>query len=305
MISHPAVVLSRDIWEATTKRHLGLVSAGVAFFTMLAIFPAVAALISVFGYVADPTVISSQMELLEEFVPDEAFDLLNAQVVRLVTANDSTLGWASVLSTLLAFWSARRGVGALVQGLNAIYGTELRGGVRHSLVVLFLTFAMIMVGFSALALQVVLPVGMAFFPLGGFYGILIEVLRWALAVAVLVAGLGLFYRFGPNRNGTQRTVQLGVLSPGLIVAVLLWAAASVAFSFFLQNFGNYNEVYGSIGAVIALLMWFYISAYVVLLGGVLNAVMETRIAARLAAAGAEADIDAGSPPQSDTGNSIR
>lgn len=262
-----------DFLELIQRRHLGLVSAGVAFFAMLAIFPAVAAVIALFGYFTDPLLIQNQLELLSDFIPTDAYILLRDQVLRLVRTNDSTLGWTSVISIVAALWSARRGVAALIQGLNAIYATQSRGGVRDMVVALVMTGAMVIVAMVALAALVVIPIIMAFFPLGGFYGILLEMLRWAAALGVLVVGLALFYRYGPNRDQAGRGRWL---SPGLALAVVLWAAASVAFSVFLANFGNYNEVYGSIGAVVALLMWFYISAYVVLLGGVLNSVVEGR-----------------------------
>ncbi|WP_223814154.1 YihY/virulence factor BrkB family protein [Roseicitreum antarcticum] len=255
------------------RRHLGLVSAGVAFFAMLAIFPAVAAVIALFGYFTDPQLIQNQLELLSDFIPTDAYTLLRNQVLRLVQTNDSTLGWTSVISIGAALWSARRGVAALIQGLNAIYGTHSRGGLRDMIVAVAMTGAMVLVALVALAALVIVPILLAFFPLGGFYGVLLEVLRWAAALGVLVVGLALFYRYGPNREGVGRGRWA---SPGLALAVVLWAGASVAFSIFLANFGNYNEVYGSIGAVVALLMWFYISAYSVLLGGVLNSVMEGR-----------------------------
>lgn len=140
-------------------------------------------------------------------------------------------------------------------------------------VALFMTGAMVIVAMVALAALVVMPIILAFVPLGGLYGVMLELLRWAAALGVLLVGLALFYRYGPNREETGRGRWI---SAGLVLAVVLWVAASVAFSLFLANFGNYNEVYGSIGAVIALLMWFYISAYVVLLGGVLNSVVEGR-----------------------------
>lgn len=261
------------ILQLIQRRHLGLVSAGVAFFAMLAIFPAVAAVIALFGYFTDPQLIQNQLELLSDFIPADAYTLLRNQVLRLVLTNDSTLGWTSVISIGAALWSARRGVAALIQGLNAIYGTHSRGGLRDMIVAVAMTGAMVLVALVALAALVIVPILLAFFPLGGFYGILLEVLRWVAALGVLVVGLALFYRYGPNREEAGRGPWA---SPGLVLAVLLWAGASVAFSVFLANFGNYNEVYGSIGAVIALLMWFYISAYAILLGGVLNSVMEGR-----------------------------
>jgi membrane protein len=258
-----------QIWLAVGARNLGLISAGVAFFAFLAVFPAVAALIALLGFLADPAVIAPQLEVLSEFVPEDAYRLLSVQVIRLISVNESTLGWATALSTVAALWSARRGVSALVQGLNTIHGTENRGGVRHAMTALALTLTLMGAALVALATMVISPLVFAFVPLGPFEALMVTVAKWAAALAVVVVGISLVYRFGPNRRQRIRW-----LSPGLFLAVALWAAASFGFSQFLSNFGNYNEVYGSIGAVIALMMWFYISAWVVLFGAVLNAALE-------------------------------
>lgn len=256
----------RGIWNAVGERHIGLIAAGVAFFAFFAVFPAAAALIAVWGLWADPMVIETQIEMLEEFVPEEALDLLATQIDRLVEANESTLGWTTAISILVTLWSARLGVGALMQGINAAHGTANRGGIWHLIAAFTLTLTLMGVAMVALALTIVLPIILAFIPLGGFAGTVVEFGRWAVAIIVVVFGTSLIYRYGPNNK--RRTAWF---SAGLLLAVTLWAAASAGFSWFLTNFGNYNEIYGSIGAVIALLMWFYISAYAILLGAVLNA----------------------------------
>jgi membrane protein len=259
----------RRLADAVAKRNLGLISAGVAFFAFLAVFPAVAALIALVGFLADPAVIAPQMEILRDFLPDDAYRLLTAQVLRLVSVNDSTLGLTTAVSTLAALWSARRGVSALIQGLDAIHGADNRGGLRQTAIALTLTLVLIGVALVAILTMLISPLIFAFVPLGRYAALVLTATSWALALGVVVLGIALVYRFGPNRSRRTRW-----LSPGLVMAVFLWAAASVGFSQFLANFGNYNEVYGSIGAVIALLMWFYLSAWVVLFGAVLNAELE-------------------------------
>jgi membrane protein len=257
------------------ERQLGLVAAGVGFFAMLAVFPALAALIALVSFWADPVVVRDSLDMLSEFVPEDAFQIISDQTTRLVGAAPQALGWASAISTLAAAWSARRGVGALVQGLNAIYGGQRRGGIMEVLLVLMLTGLLISVGivavaailFTPLALVLISPILPANSPIPQ----LAEILRWAVSVCAVMVGLALFYRYGPNRSAGNRT---GFLSPGLFLAMIVWSAASVGFTVFLSNFGNYNEVYGSIGAAIALLMWFYISAYAVLIGGALNYTLE-------------------------------
>ncbi|MCC5956221.1 MAG: YihY/virulence factor BrkB family protein [Natronohydrobacter sp.] len=261
---------ARDFNHAMSARNIGLLSAGVAFFSLLALFPGIAALISVFGFFADPLVLQDQLSLLQDLIPPAAYTLLSNQITRLVWANEGVLGWTSIISIFVALFLARRGVDAMLLGIYAIHGTPRRKGFSHAIRVLFITLGMLVAGVVALLSVLIVPVVLALFPLIGSNGYLIETLRWALTLGLVAGWIWVFYRIGPNRNGTARPV----LIPGLVLAVVLWVTVSVGLSFYLSNFGNYNEVYGSIGAVVALLMWFYISAYAVLLGGVLNATLE-------------------------------
>lgn len=253
------------ISHLATEAKLGLIAAGVAFFAMLAIFPAVAAVIAIWGYVSDPSVIERQASLMADILPNEAFQLFYGQVQALIKANNSTLGWASILSTLLALWSARSGVAALLQGLNTIHRTRDRGGLRHIATALLLTIILIAMGLVALAAVIVLPIVLAVFPLGPLAKLILPIGQWALALSVVGLGIGLLYRFGPNLEDREERVW-----PGLVIAVALWIVASVGFSFYISHFHSYNRIYGSIGAVVALLMWFYLSAYVVLMGAAVN-----------------------------------
>lgn len=273
---HPAGGL-RALWRLAVRvarivarRNLGLIAAGVAFFAMLAVFPGAAAVIALWGYVFDPHMILDQIAVLAEFVPDEAYAILHDQVQALVAANNSTLGWTSVVSTAAALWSARAGVAALMGGLDAIHHTEARSGFWNLLAALLFTLILVAVALVALASAILLPIVLAVIPLGAFEAQMLGFMKWAVSLAVVVLGIGMLYRHGPNRGG-RRTAWL---SPGLILAVVLWAAASVGFSYYIADFASYNRVYGSIGAVIALLMWFYLSAYVILLGAALNEALE-------------------------------
>lgn len=263
------------------ERQLSLIAAGVAFFAMLAIFPALAALIGLVGFWADPGIVQDTLDLMAEFVPAEAHAILADQTARLIGTTPRTLGWASAVSLLAATWSARRGVGALAQGLNAIYGGSRRGGLWDMAVALALTGVLIGVGVVAVAAILITPLALAvlspFLPPASPIPQIAGLARWAVAVSALVVGLGLFYRYGPNRPDRQRSP---FLSAGLMLAMAVWGSASVGFTLFVANFGNYNEVYGSIGAAIALLMWFYISAYAVLIGGALNYALERPAAAQ-------------------------
>lgn len=261
------------VWLLMDQRNLGLIAAGTGFFAMLAVFPGIAALIAIWGLVADPHVIEAQLDLANRFVPAEGLALIRVQLDRLLTAQTETLGWTTALSTGLSLWWARSGVASLIRGLNAVYREDHRVNIfmRYAASI-GITLALVGMMLVALTAIVAVPVALAVLPLGPFASHVLNVARWVIAGAVMVFGLGLIYRYGPNR----RAAKVPWVSPGAILAVLVWAAGSWAFSLYLANFGRYNEVYGSIGAVIALLMWFYLSALVTLLGAALNAELELR-----------------------------
>lgn len=255
--------------------NLSLIAAGVAFFGMLSLFPAMAALIALLSLIAEPAVVVVQLEELRELMPDDVYDILNTQIVQLISASSDRLGWAGIVSILLAWWSARAGVGAMMHGLNVVYGCASRGNFGHYLRALLLTATLVGVGIFALLTVVVAPVVLSFLPLGGIVSFLIEMLRWLIAFVVIFGGIGLLYRYGPNRKG----IRIGWLTPGALFSGLAWVAVSVAFSQYVAHFGNYNEVYGSIGAVMAMLVWLWISSFVVLIGAALNAEIEAGLAA--------------------------
>ncbi|MBY5934047.1 YihY/virulence factor BrkB family protein [Tateyamaria omphalii] len=257
----------RHVARLNDEKHLGLIAAGVAFYAILAVFPGIAATIALWGIIGDPGLALRQMEEFQALIPADVYALLAAQLVKLATTDGLTLGWASLLSFGFALWSARAGVAALMQGLNAIYDAPNRSGVAHYIRAFLLTLSLIGVVLTAMACIVVLPVVLAFLPLGPWANFGVEVLRWAVGIAVLLAGFSVIYRLGPNLSGQRPRL----ISPGAAFAAICWIAASTGFSVYLQNFGNYNEVYGSIGAVIVMLLWLFISAYLVLLGGALNA----------------------------------
>jgi membrane protein len=263
------------IWGLASARRLDLIAAGVAFYALLALFPALAATLAIAGLLVDPSVVAELLLLAGDFLPPEGLALIDGQTGRLLGADTATLGWATLVSLLFAVWSARRGVNALAQGMTAIYGGDPRGGLGDTLVALSLTMVLICLGVIVLVAVFLTPVTLAivarFLPADSWIPAIAEGARWMVSVLALVSGLGVFYRYGPNRPGQPRSP---FLSAGLLLAMVLWGAASLGFNLFLANFGNYNEIYGSIGAVIALLMWFYISAYAVLFGAALNYSLE-------------------------------
>ena len=255
-------------WNLSSQRHMGLIAAGVAFFAILSVFPAMAALVAVWGMFANPEVVARNLLEIADFLPPDAFRLLDDQVNGLVTAGVGRLGWATAISVGAALWSARAGMSAMVQGLNAVFDQDMRGGIWHQVVSLLLTVMMVLTAVVALAVGVVLPLLLQWLPPNPLVAVLEWVTGLPTAALAVVAGIALVYRYGPNVEPARRQP---LLTPGLLVAVVLWLAVAKGFSIYLVNFGNYNKVYGSIGAVIALLMWLYLSAWTVLMGAAVNA----------------------------------
>jgi membrane protein len=262
----------KHVLRLMDEKNLSLIAAGVAFYSILAVFPGLATVIAIWGVVGDPSAVAEQLAEFQAVIPSDVFNLIDGQLRALAKADGLTLGWASLVSLSLAVWSARAGVAALMRGLNAIYNVPNRQGLAHYIRALLLTASLIGVAVVAIACVFLVPIVMAFVPLGAWSAIILDIARWIIAVVVLMAGFSVIYRLGPNRGkGGSRW-----LTPGAVFAPIFWAVASAGFSIYLTNFGAYNEVYGSIGAVIAMLMWLFISAWLVLLGGALNAEFEAR-----------------------------
>lgn len=262
------VAFAMRLYRRTVQAELGLISAGVAFFGFLAIFPAVAAIIAIWGTAFDPLVIRTQTELLKGFVPPEAYRLLLTQVEGLLAVRGPQLGWTTLLSTMVALWSARAGVSALIQGLNAIHHLPNRSGGHHLLRAVVLTLVLICLALAAMILTVVTPVLISLLPLNLDDAFWLHYANLGLGLLLLLLCIGIAYRAGPNYTKGRRPP---LVTWGLFLAVLMWAGAARGFMIYLVNFPAYNKVYGSIGAVAILMIWLYVSAYAVLLGAAFDA----------------------------------
>ena len=254
-------------YRRTEQAELDLIAAGVAFYAFLAIFPGAAAVIAIWGFLFDPSVIRQELALLHGFLPPEAFTLISEQVDSLLAVKPGNLGLTTLLSTLLALWSARAGVAALIRGLNAIHHLPNRFGHWHQLRAIVLTFVMVGLVLSVLIMAVILPLVVAYLPLDQYATRALADFNLALGIGAAVLAIGMGYRLGPNYG----LVRPPLLSWGLLVAVVLWVLATRGFMLYLANFPSYNRIYGSIGAVVALMMWLYVSAYAVLLGAAVDA----------------------------------
>lgn len=262
--------LSLAIWNALYDRHVGLIAAGVAFYSMFAIFPGMAATIAIWGIFSDPSVVETYLSTIRGLIPDAAFSLISGQLHTLVTNRTGGWHWATILSLGVALYSVHSAVAALMSGLNAVQDHDPRTGMMRMFSSLAMTLALLGVILTALGVVVAVPVALSLVAYGPAEALVLRFLPWAILFFMVKMTLGMFYRFGGQGEGGRHKW----ISSGSVVAALLWAMVSFAFSVYLENFGSYNRIYGSIGAVIALMMWLYLSAYIVLLGAVLNAELQ-------------------------------
>jgi membrane protein len=265
-------VLSR-VKDRVSRDKLSIISAGVAFYALLAVFPAIAALISIYGLLFDPEQVSRQVGALEGVLPPQAMEILLTQMREVAQTSGGALGVGAVGGLLVALWSASAGVRTLMEALNIAYDEEeKRGTLRFYGTALLLTLGAIIGAIVVLATLVLLPVVVRFLGLGSFLEVLVTYARWPVLAVAMILGLAIMYRFGPSRDEPKwRWV-----SWGAVTAIVLWIIGSALFSLYVSNFGSYNETYGSVGAVVILLLWFLVSAYVVLIGAEINAELERR-----------------------------
>lgn len=253
--------------------HVSLVAAGVAFYALLAIFPAVTALMALAGLVMEPAEVTAQLEALTNLIPEEAANIILDQAVAVTGSEETGLGWAFLIGLGLALYSASKGVGSLMEGLNVAYDEdETRGFVTKLIWTLGLTLMLIGVLLLGLAATVAVPAIVAFLALPDWFETFLTYGSWVLLAALTVVALAVLYRYGPARDNAEWKW----LTPGSLIACILWIVASVGFSIYVSNFGSYNESFGSMAGAIILLMWLWISAFIVLLGAEFNSEMEAQ-----------------------------
>ena len=256
--------------------HVMLVAAGVTFYALLALFPALAAFVSVYGLFTDPATLQDHLSALDGVLPGGAITLIRDQFEMLASNGSTTLGLAFVIGLGTSLWSANAGVKAIFEALNIAYEeTESRGFVRLTLVAFSFTLGGLLFIGLALGALIVLPVILDAMAFGGTIETLLSVLRWPLLLAVVAVLIALLYRYGPSRQPPAwRWV-----SWGSALAAVLWMVFSAAFSWYAANFGSYDATYGSLGAAIGFMTWIWISTIVVITGAELNSELEHQTAA--------------------------
>jgi membrane protein len=258
-------------WGEVSDQNLFLIAGGVTFAVLLALFPGLAALVSIYGLVFDAGQIERQMAALSGVLPAQTQELLGQQLHSLVEASGRALGFAAVAGLLLALWSASRGMSGLITALNIAYEEkESRGFFKLNLIAIGLTLGLLAGGTVAIALVAVLPAVAQLLALGSTMKWLLLLAQWPLLIVLVMLGLAMLYRFAPDRDKPQWQW----VSSGAVVATILWIVGSVAFTGYVANFNSYDKTYGSLGGVVILLTWLYLSALMVLLGAVINAQSE-------------------------------
>jgi membrane protein len=265
----------RRVRAEVKQDNVPLLSAGVAFYAMLAIFPAIIAVITVYALVADPAQVESQVGEFAKSLPSGADALLTEQLKAAAGSADRSLSIGLAASLLGVLWSVSSGVQALVKGLNLVYDEqETRGFLKLRALSLLFTIGAIVVAVLSIGLVAVFPAVVNGLDLGRVGELAASAVRWVVLALLILVALAVAYRFAPDRaNPRWRWV-----SPGALVALVVWLLASIGFSVYVDNFGKYNETYGALAAVIILLLWLFLSAFSVLLGAELDAETERQTA---------------------------
>jgi membrane protein len=248
-------------------------AAAVTFYALLALFPAIAALVSIYGLFADPASIQQQLDSVSGVLPGGAVDVIRDQLNRLVAQPRGTLGVSFVIGLVVALWSANGGIKALFDALNVVYGEkEQRSFIRLNAITLAFTVSMIGFVLVAMACIVVLPVALNYLP--GFMGLILNIVRWPVMLVLVAVALAVIYRYGPSRDEPKWRW----ITWGSTFAALAWLGFSAIFSFYAAHFGSFNKTYGSLGAIIGFMTWMWLSVAVILLGAKLNAETEHQTA---------------------------
>ena len=259
------------------ENNVSIVSAGVAFYAFLAVFPALAAIVSIYGLATDPQSIQQQLSQISDMMPQQAFSILKDQLEGLTKTPGSALGWSMAIGLLFSIWSANKGTKSLFTGVDIAYDTSNdRGFIKQNALTLAFTFGAIILLIISMALIVAWPALVNRLGLPSGIETLITWGRWLVLAVILIWFLGMVYRYAPDKT----TPGFNLVLPGALLATFLWLIASWGFSFYVSNFGSYGEMYGSISAVVVMLLWLFLTSFIILLGAELNSEIEKYLRGR-------------------------
>jgi membrane protein len=258
--------------EQISTDNVSILAAGLALYSLLAIFPALAAIVLLYGLVSSPGEIAEQIRSFQGLVPPEGLAILEQQLRTLASQQDEALGIGLAVAIAIALWSARKGMVALITAANIAYNErERRGFFQRLYVSLAFTVAAVLAFILVVALGVIVPIAVSYLPLGRAAGTVLLIVRWILLWALAVFGLTIVYRYAPARS----VAQWPWVRWGSVFAATLWLAGSLLFALYVRKFGaSYGETYGALGGVVVMLLWLLFTSYVVILGAELNSEME-------------------------------
>lgn len=266
-------------WKDVLKRvkqgikddRLSLISAAMAYYALFAFVPALSSIVLMYAWISDPSQIQNHISTLSDFMPPEGREILNNQLGSLAGKASPTIGIGAIGALLIALWSASKGSKAIIEAMNIIYEEkETRGFFKLNVFAIGMTLLGAVMGILAIGIIVIVPIVMNFLDFLPMTTMLAKVGSWILLLGIFSFYLSFAYRFGPDRENAKWKW----VSWGAVFSAVLWALVSALFSWYAQEFGNFNKTYGSLGAIIVLMTWFYLSSFVVLLGAEINAEME-------------------------------
>jgi membrane protein len=265
---HGWKVIIKRAYADGSEKNLSLVAGGVTYYVLLALFPGLAALVSIYGLVADPSQVEKEVGAMSGLLPGSSSDLISGELHQLVSSSGSALSIGVVVGLLLSIWSASRGMSGMISALDIAYGQqERRSWFRFNLVAIVLTLGLIVGGMVSIALIAGLPAMLSGVGVSSTTKWVAYIVEWPLLIVFVMTILAVLYYYAPDHDEPQWRW----ISPGAVVATLLWVVASILFTIYVAHFSDYNKTYGSLGAIVALLTWLWLSAYVVLLGAEINA----------------------------------
>jgi membrane protein len=261
----------KRVYRQIGEDNIGIAAAGVAFYAFFALFPLIAATIAIYGLITDPITAQQQMAAIAKELPEQSAKLVQDQLRQIARSSPVALSWGLVISILLSLWSANKGTQALFQAINIAYNEKNnRGFLNGNLITLLFTILGIVVAILSIILVIALPAFTSRLELPYALQVMVFIARWIILAVVLIAGLAILYRFAPDREKPRWQW----VSWGSVIATVFWLAGSWGFSYYVKNFSNYNATYGSLAAVVILLLWFNLSSFIVLLGAEINSELE-------------------------------
>jgi len=261
------------VYGRIMEDNIGLIAAGVAFYGLMGLFPGIAALMAIGGLMLEPSVVATEIQQLVAILPTEAAQIIIDQATEVAGSHEGGLGLAVIIGLATALYSSSRGVASLIQGINVAYGErETRGFLSVLAMTLVLTLFLIIGLVVTVAAIIALPIVIGFLPLGALAEDLVLILRWPIVTGMVILALAVLYRWGPCRNPPKWRWA----TPGAVLACLLWILGTFGFGFYVGNFGSYNETFGTLGGVVILMLWMWLSAFIVLLGAEFDAEMEAQ-----------------------------